>query len=149
VLADLNEALLQSHSDGFVTCLCLHLDPTGEVRIANAGHLAPYRIRPHPADLIPATIELPVDFGFPLGIVADAEYSETTLELAPGDSLTLMTDGVLEARNAEGELFGFERTRDLSKQPPEEVAQAAQAYGQEDDITVLTLTWLAPVPVSA
>lgn len=148
VLVALNEALLESHSDGFVTCLCLQLDATGEVRIANAGHLAPYRNRPHLAGLIPTTTEIPVDFGFPLGIVPDAEYSETTLELAPGDSLTLMTDGVLEARNAEGELFGFERTRDLSKQSPEEVAQAAQAYGQEDDITVLTLTWLAPVPVS-
>jgi serine phosphatase RsbU (regulator of sigma subunit) len=148
VLVALNEALLESNSDGFVTCLCLHLDPSGEVRIANAGHLAPYRNHPHGAGLTVANIELPVDFGFPLGIVPDAEYSETTLELAPGDTLTLLTDGVLEARNAEGELFGFERTAAISGTSADQIAKTAELFGQEDDITVLTLAF-APAEVTA
>jgi hypothetical protein len=47
-------------------------------------------------------------------------------------------DGVIEAQNAAGELFGFERTAAISTQSAEPIAHAAQAFGQEDDITVLT-----------
>jgi hypothetical protein len=46
---------------------------------------------------------------------------------------------VVEARNTAGELFGFERTRQCSHQSAEEIATAAQSFGQEDDITVLTV----------
>jgi serine phosphatase RsbU (regulator of sigma subunit) len=59
--------------------------------------------------------------------------------MPPGAQLTLITDGVLEARSAEGELFGFERTGSISTQPAEEIARAAQSFGQQDDITVLTV----------
>ena len=51
-----------------------------------------------------------------------------------------MTDGVAEAQNALGELFGFDRARDLSTQSAQSIARAASTFGQEDDITVLTLT---------
>jgi serine phosphatase RsbU (regulator of sigma subunit) len=61
--------------------------------------------------------------------------------------MTLLTDGVVEARSGKGELFGFDRTRDLSTQSSEAIARAAQAHGQEDDITVLTLTF-APAELS-
>jgi serine phosphatase RsbU (regulator of sigma subunit) len=70
------------------------------------------------------------------------------LPLAPGDSLTLLSDGVVEARNAQGELFGFEGAASISTQSADAIAHAAQAYGQEDDITVLTLT-LAGAPAHA
>jgi serine phosphatase RsbU (regulator of sigma subunit) len=53
-----------------------------------------------------------------------------------------MSDGVVEARTSAGELFGFDRTRSISTQSAEQIAQAAQAFGQEDDITVLTLTFI-------
>jgi serine phosphatase RsbU (regulator of sigma subunit) len=53
--------------------------------------------------------------------------------------LTLLTDGVVEARSTAGELFGFERTATLSSNSAEAIAQRAQAFGQDDDITVLTL----------
>ena len=59
----------------------------------------------------------------------------------------LLSDGVIEARGSNGELFGFDRTAAISTQSAEEVAKAAQAFGQEDDITVLTLTF-APVGVA-
>jgi serine phosphatase RsbU (regulator of sigma subunit) len=54
--------------------------------------------------------------------------------------LTLLTDGVVEARNNTGELFGFERTAAASTQPAESIAKTAQAFGQDDDITVLTIS---------
>jgi serine phosphatase RsbU (regulator of sigma subunit) len=53
--------------------------------------------------------------------------------------MTLLTDGVVEARNQDGELFGFERTAALSSDSAEAIAQRAQAFGQDDDITVLTV----------
>jgi serine phosphatase RsbU (regulator of sigma subunit) len=56
--------------------------------------------------------------------------------------LTLVTDGVVEARSRSGELLGFERTAALSVRSAEEIAQAAQDFGQDDDITVLTLALL-------
>jgi serine phosphatase RsbU (regulator of sigma subunit) len=68
--------------------------------------------------------------------------------LAEETQLTLLTDGVLEARDATGELFGFARTAAISAKSAGEVAQAAKAFGQEDDITVVTLSWLAPVGVA-
>jgi len=52
----------------------------------------------------------------------------------------LLTDGVLEARNANGDLFGFDRTAAISTRPAHEVARTAGLFGQEDDITVLTFT---------
>jgi serine phosphatase RsbU (regulator of sigma subunit) len=69
------------------------------------------------------------------------EYSETSFKLNPGDRLTLISDGVVEAQAVDGQLFGFDRTLALSRESAEKVARAAQAFGQEDDITVLTLQW--------
>ena len=53
--------------------------------------------------------------------------------------LTLISDGVVEATNADGELFGFERALAISRKPAKEIAHVAQAWGQEDDITVVTI----------
>ncbi len=136
LLTGLNRQLLQTQDAGFVTCLCVRIHPSGEIVLSNAGHLAPYR----------NGMEVPVESGLPLGITADAEYSESALKLDPEDSLTLLSDGVLEARNAAGELLGFDRTRAFSTQSAAAIAQAALAFGQEDDITVLTLRF-APVAV--
>ncbi len=98
--------------------------------LANAGHLAPY----HNGE------EVMVQPGLPLGIVAETVYEERIFRLQPGDQLTLMSDGVVEAQNARGELFGFERTQALSREPADAIAAAARRFGQADDITVLTLT---------
>jgi serine phosphatase RsbU (regulator of sigma subunit) len=57
----------------------------------------------------------------------------------------MLTDGVVEAQSRSGELFGFERTRNISVQPAAQIAAAAQAFGQIDDITVLCIT-LEQVP---
>ena len=60
----------------------------------------------------------------------------------PGQArLTLLSDGVVEARAPDGELFGFERTCEISRLPASEIAARARQFGQEDDITVITLNW--------
>ncbi len=138
VLKELNAALRNSGIEGFTTCLCADLSFSGVLLIANAGQLPPYRNGQE--------IEIPA--GLPLGIDAAADYAETSLQLAPGDKLTFLSDGVVEARNALGELFGFERTRQLSSRAAQQIADAAVQFGQQDDITVLTLS-LAPLPASA
>ncbi|HTB97429.1 MAG TPA: PP2C family protein-serine/threonine phosphatase [Terracidiphilus sp.] len=129
VLMRLNRQLAQTAEDGFVTCVCARVTEMGEVTIANAGHLAPYK----------NGVEIVVEAGLPLGIAVDVEYTESTLRLGSSDVLTFMTDGVVEARNGAGELFGFERTSGISGKSAEEIADTAQQFGQEDDITVLTL----------
>ena len=134
LLMRLNQQLCSAQNDGFVTCLALRLATGGAITLANAGHLPPYR----------DGAEIAIEPGLPLGIVANAQYSQTALQLSLGDSLTLLTDGVVEARNAQGELFGFDRTARVSTQSAGKVAQAAQIFGQQDDITVLKLT-LAPI----
>jgi serine phosphatase RsbU (regulator of sigma subunit) len=101
--------------------------------VANAGHLSPYR----------RGEEIAVDAGLPLGIDGSVEYSETHFQLEPGDTLTLISDGVVEAMNSEGQLYGFERTRAISVQSAGSIASAAQVFGQEDDITVLTVARVA------
>ena len=135
VLAHLNRVLCGQIA-GFVTCCAALITDDGSTTIANAGHLSPYRNGE----------EVPLQSGLPLGIVADAAYPETTLQIDPGDRLTFVSDGVVEAQNEHGELFGFDRTRAISTQSSEAIAAAAQAHGQEDDITVLTLTF-APAEV--
>ena len=131
VLTRLNRQLAETRDEGFITCVCARLSPNGQVTVANAGHLPPY----HDGR------EIQLDPSLPLGIASDAEYAETTLTLALGDTLTFLSDGVVEARNASGELFGFERTAAISTQAAESIARAASTFGQEDDITVLTLQY--------
>jgi hypothetical protein len=126
ILSHLNRALLQHKRGGFVTCCAALMKQNGEVRIANAGHLAPY------AD----GCELDVEAGLPLGVVPDVEYPES---MAEGDRFTFLSDGVLEAANATHELFGFARSREISIEAAAAIAQAAQTWGQNDDITVVTV----------
>jgi serine phosphatase RsbU (regulator of sigma subunit) len=137
ILRGLNESLVGSLRGGFVTCLVACIEPNGTITVANAGHLAPYRNGD----------EQTCDFGLPLGITSDATWGESTLTLAPGDTLTFLSDGVVEAQNAAGELYGFDRTRAISTEPADSIALAASTYGQQDDITVLTLTF-TPVAVA-
>jgi hypothetical protein len=137
MLSRLNRRLRGSSDGGFVTCLCCVITPDGRLTLSNAGHLAPYRNGQ----------EVSCASGLPLGLIAGAEYAETKVQLDAMDTLTFLSDGVVEARNAQGELFGFDRAQAISAQPARKIAEQAVAFGQEDDITVLTLS-LAPVGVA-
>ena len=130
LLAHLNQVLVDMRLGGFATCLCAELSKENVLTVANAGHLAPYRNGE----------EVEIESGLPLGIAPEAIYAESRIPLAPMDQLTFLSDGVVEAQSASGELFGFDRTRSISNDSAEDIARAAQAHGQHDDITVLTLS---------
>jgi serine phosphatase RsbU (regulator of sigma subunit) len=100
----------------------------GEFVVANAGHIPPY---------VDGSA-MGLNNGLPLGIVRDGEYLESCCKLGTR-KLTIVSDGVIEAARADGELFGFERTREISKRCAREIAEAAKAWGQNDDITVVTV----------
>jgi hypothetical protein len=129
ILAAMNQRMLARSKDGFTTCLVLHIELNGTITAANAGHLAPYC----------GSRELAVENGLPLGLVADATYTESTFLLGFDDQITLLTDGVVEARGKKKELFGFDRAAAMAGESAEAIAHAAIAFGQEDDVTVLTL----------
>ena len=141
ILTALNRRLYGRLHNGFATCLVLRLGSGGACVLANAGHLPPY--------LNTAELESPP--ALPLGLVPAAEYDEVRFQLTAIDRLTLFTDGLLEARNAAGELFGFSRIAELlaTTGDPENIADAARQFGQDDDITVLTVAMaMAPAEVS-
>lgn len=131
ILESLNSAVTGTES--FTTCQAIWFASNGEMVIANAGHLPPY--------LNSQEINLPG--GLPLGVIPEVSYEEVRFYLHPGDRILLLSDGVVEARGPSGELFGFDRVRYLSNQSAFYLADAAKAFGQEDDITVLTVRRLA------
>lgn len=130
ILAGLNNALIAQGQLGFTTACCIRIALTGEYAIANAGHIAPYI----------SGRELDTPAALPLGLVPDQAYDLVRGQLAPGERLVLMSDGVPEARAANGALYGFEELAILTQHPAAEIAEAARLFGQEDDITVLTVS---------
>ena len=129
MLANLNERLIGRTGGAFSTALAAHIAANGAVKIANAGHLSPY--------LDGREIALPG--ALPLGIQPHTRYETVQFHLAPGSRLTFYSDGVVEAQNAQRELLGFERGRELSTRPAASIVGAAQEFGQADDITVVTI----------
>jgi hypothetical protein len=131
LMASFNERAIGRSQGKFTTCLCLHISAQGTVTASSAGHLNPY------VD----GIEIATEPALPLGIIAQARYDVSRFALSPGQRLTIVSDGVLEAQARDGELLGFERTRQLSIKSANEIAAAAQAFGQNDDITVVTIAF--------
>jgi serine phosphatase RsbU (regulator of sigma subunit) len=136
ILAGLNRRLSGRLHGGFATCIALRLDPDGRCTLATAGHPAPFLNRQ----------ELELPGALPLGILPGTVYQEFARQLQPGDHLALYTDGLLEARSASGELYGFDRLTILfgNQSSAEQASAEAVAFGQDDDITVLTLTCIGP-----
>jgi hypothetical protein len=128
ILYEVNEQLCE-RQHAIATCLILRIDPDGTGIIANAGQLAPY---------LNGT-EIEMEGAFPIGIVPDGDFAITSFALKQGDNLFLMSDGVVEATDPQGALFGFDRIAELLQRQAtsQEIAVAAQQFGQEDDILVL------------
>jgi serine phosphatase RsbU (regulator of sigma subunit) len=139
ILAALNRRLL-GRGDARATCAALRIAADGSTRLANAGHLPPY--------LNGELLE--VEGSLPLGLIEGAEPSVLEFRLSPGDRLLLVSDGVAEATNEHKELFGFDRVLELMRSRPSatKIADTAQAFGQEDDISVISVT-RDPVPQPA
>jgi len=133
ILRKLHDRLMGRTQGGFSTALAAFIADDGLVTISNAGHLSPY--------LDGKEIEL--RGALPLGIVSGTQYESTRFQLMPGSRLTFYSDGVVEAQNKEGELFGFERSQALSMEPAAAIVQSAVDFGQSDDITVVTIERLA------
>ncbi len=131
VLRELNERLL-GRGDAQATCLALRIDTDGSATLANAGHMPPYL----------NGRQLPMEGALPLGMVEEAEFSVMRFKLSASDRLVLLSDGIAEATDLDGKLFGFERVLELMRTSSSaaEVADAAQRFGQEDDISVISLT---------
>ena len=128
ILESLNRVLAGTES--FTTCQAIWFASSGEMLIANAGHLPPY--------LNSQEIALPG--GLPLGVLPEvSQYDEARFYLHPGDRILMLSDGVVEARQPSGELFGFDRLSRLCNLPALSLAEVAKAFGQQDDITVLTV----------
>ena len=131
ILAALNSRLFERKHGGFVTCLAARFEPSGRVAIANAGHLPPWL----------NGVEVALAGTLPLSLLSAIAPAQTTLEMRQGDCLTMITDGVVEARDQQGTLFGFDRTESLVLQgtSPLALADAATLHGQEDDLTVIAI----------
>jgi serine phosphatase RsbU (regulator of sigma subunit)/ketosteroid isomerase-like protein len=145
VLGRVNDPLATDiPSNMFVTCFYAILDPeSGSLIYANAGHDLPYLHRDGEAEELRAR-------GMPLGLMPRMEYEEKQTILEAGEAVLLYSDGLVEAHDPEGEMFGFPRLRDLiaehaEKESLEEAlledlySFVGEGWEQEDDITLLTL----------
>ena len=136
----------------FVTCFYCILDPkSGTLSYANAGHDLPYLHRDGAAEELRAT-------GMPLGLMPGMRYEEKETILEAGEAALLYSDGLVEAHDPKGEMFGFPRLRalvaehaDQEERPLGEFLMeelytfVGEGWEQEDDITLLTLRRSAPV----
>jgi serine phosphatase RsbU (regulator of sigma subunit)/anti-sigma regulatory factor (Ser/Thr protein kinase) len=145
VLERVNEHLCPDMPEKmFVTCLYGVLDPaSGRLRFANAGHDLPY------VKTVDGVVELRAR-GMPLGLLPGMDYEEKEIVLAPGDSVLLHSDGIVEAHDADRAMFGFPRLKETVGGPLagqaliDHVLAELEAFvgpdaEQEDDITMVTL----------
>lgn len=131
VLEALNQRLL-GRGEAFATCLALRIGGDGDILLVNAGHPTPY-LNGKPIDSAGS---------LPLGLIAHPDFSITRLQFQPHDQLIVLSDGIAEATDSNGDLFGFTRIEDLllNTQIAADIATAAQHFGQEDDISVISVT---------
>jgi serine phosphatase RsbU (regulator of sigma subunit)/predicted ester cyclase len=145
VLARVNEALVADIPPStFVTCFYGVLDPeSGRLRYANAGHNLPCRRHNGQADELRAR-------GMPLGLMPGMSYEEKEIELEKGESVLFYSDGLVEAHDPKGDMFGFPRLRRMVAERAEEGSLVdflmdelrsftGDGWEQEDDITLVTL----------
>jgi Stage II sporulation protein E (SpoIIE) len=131
ILQALNRRLL-GRGEAHATCLAMRIAADGAVTLANAGHLPPY-LNGKPVE---------VEGALPLGVTDNPGFTVTHFQLQENDRLLLASDGIVEAMDEQGRLFGFERLQELlqSRLTAAEVATAAQSFGQQDDISVIAVT---------
>lgn len=130
ILNEINAELCE-REHASATCLMLRIATDGMVKLANAGHLPPYLNGQ----------EMAMEGSLPLGVVDGNEFPVMYFQLKMDDTLMLMSDGIAEAQNEHGLLFGFERVDRMLSSPitAAALATAAQEFGQEDDILVLRI----------
>jgi hypothetical protein len=132
ILAELNRRLHGRTQGGFTTCLIVRLDEDGRLVLATAGHPAPYL----------NGREIALAGSMPLGMNATESFPQSTVEIQKTDRVLLLTDGIPEAKNEQGALFGFPRVESLLREGASaaDLADAAQQHGQDDDLTVVAIS---------
>jgi serine phosphatase RsbU (regulator of sigma subunit)/predicted ester cyclase len=151
IVQRVNEALCSNIAPNtFVTCFYAVLEPnSGHLVYANAGHDLPYLHRNGEAEELRAR-------GMPLGLMPAMSYEEKETTLHVGEAALLYSDGLVEAHDPEGDMFGFPRLRALIAEHGEErwlgellleklYTFVGERWEQEDDITLLTLRRTAPL----
>ncbi|WP_419805742.1 SpoIIE family protein phosphatase [Terriglobus sp.] len=130
VISAINESLC-GRGYATATCIAVKIRSDGLLVATNAGHLPPY--------INGRTLEM--EGALPLGTLSGLSYETVEYRLQKGDVITLITDGVIEAQDEHGELFGFDRVCDMvsAHATANAIASAAQSFGQEDDILVLRI----------
>ena len=117
----------------YATLVIARLLGSGEMELINCGHVPPLLVSGD-------TITRLEEGNLPVGLVAGAEFQATRLQLKPGDRLLLVTDGVTEAEDAEGEFFGMERLESCGKDGFAAIEQAVTAFrgntALTDDCTI-------------
>jgi serine phosphatase RsbU (regulator of sigma subunit)/anti-sigma regulatory factor (Ser/Thr protein kinase) len=154
ILAYVNDLLCPDIPQNmFVTCLYIVLDPvSGHLLFANAGHNLPVHLTTDGVQELRAT-------GMPLGLMPGMNYEENEAHLSPGDGLLVYSDGLVEAHNESGEMFGFPRLRELLAEQSRLGDRSGEAsiqllkgqlsgftgptWEQEDDVTLVTLEYVA------
>ncbi len=143
VMASANSFLCQRIlGEKYATVVILHIRPNGEVDFVNCGHVQPLVVKNGQAERL-------VSSNLPVGLLADATYEGSSFKLGPGDRVVLVTDGVTEAENAEGDFFGDERLEHaaVAVNGPcfDHIFAAVRTYCGEvplnDDCTVLELVY--------
>ena len=151
MLRRVNEALFPYiPANMFVTCFYAVLEPeSGTFTYANAGHDLPYlRRRGGECEELRAR-------GMPLGLMPGMSYEQKDIELDAGEAALFYSDGLVEAHDPHGEMFGFPRLRELVVEHGEDrslgnilleelYSFVGEGWEQEDDITLLTLRRSAP-----
>jgi predicted ester cyclase len=145
VLSQVNETLFaRIPPNMFVTCFYGILDPkNGSIKYANAGHDLPLLWHGGDCEELRAR-------GMPLGLMTGMSYEEKEIVLEAGEGVLLYSDGLVEAHDAKGEMFGFPRLRTLVAEHGENgslgnflleelYSFTGDSWEQEDDITLLTL----------
>jgi serine phosphatase RsbU (regulator of sigma subunit) len=145
VLEQVNDLLVSDIPDNmFVTCFYAVLDPkSGTLSYANAGHDLPYLHHGGDCEELRAR-------GMPLGLMPSMSYEEKEIELDVGEGVFFYSDGLVEAHDLKGEMFGFPRLRALIAEHDEErslggflmeelYSFVGEGWEQKDDITLLTL----------
>ena len=145
VLAQANDLLCQQMPPGmFITCLLAILDPhTGEICFANAGHCLPFHVAAQGVSELYAT-------GMPLGLLPGQAYQDHSACLAVGDTLTSFSDGLVEAHDPQGQMYGIAQIRQVlasskgeTETIPRLLASLLEFTGpvldQEDDVTLVAV----------
>ena len=119
MLALLNDALQERKLDSqYVTMLfALWNDDTQTLQVANSGAVQPILCRSGQSETVRAE-------GFPLGLFPDVAYDEISLSAQPGDAIVFVSDGILDAENAQAEMYGNDRLAALLCENRDQPAQA-------------------------